>query len=56
MQFKMIKILCDDVLAGTNRKRITLFDETTGDVIMTDGLIYETEEEAIKRITSGDGD
>lgn len=53
---KMIKILCDDTLEGTDRKRITLFDEETGDVIMTDGLLYETEEEAMKRITSKDDD
>lgn len=52
----MIKILCDDTLEGTDRKRITLFDEETGDVIMTDGLLYETEEEAMKRITSKDDD
>lgn len=45
----MFKVLCDDVLKGTNRRRIMLYDEHTGDAIMTDGIMYETELEALER-------
>lgn len=45
----MIKILCDDTLEGTNRHRIVLFDDTTEDAIMTDEIMYESEEEAEER-------
>ena len=45
----MIKILCDDTLEGTNRRRIVLFDDTTEDAIMTDEIMYESEEEAEER-------
>lgn len=45
----MFKVICDDVLEGTTRRRIAFFDEDTGDAIMTDGPVYETEDEANKR-------
>lgn len=45
----MIKILCDDTLEGTNRRRIVLFDDTTEDAIMTDEIMYESEDEAEER-------
>ena len=45
----MLKVICDDTLEGTTRRRIMLFDEHTGDAIMTDGIIYESEMDALER-------
>lgn len=46
----MIKILSEtECLPGTERRKIYLYDES-GDAIMTDGEIYESQEESDNRV------
>lgn len=47
---KMIQIKSTtEFMPGTKRRRIYLFEDNEEDVIMTDGPVYESEEEVLER-------